>query len=50
MVNHAGEILLALVMVLAAFLSYWLVWSLNGLGRPLRTETIPKTGAKDPSG
>ena len=35
MLNHTGEILLALVMVLFAFLSYWLVWSLKGTGKPL---------------
>jgi hypothetical protein len=35
MLSHASEILLALVMVLSAFLSYWLVWSLKGTGKPL---------------
>ena len=49
MLNHTGEILLALVMVLFAFLSYWLVWSL-GLVRPLGTENSPKTGAKGRTG
>jgi hypothetical protein len=46
MLNHAGEILLALVIVLSAFLSYWLVWSL-GPGRPLRTGTISTARGKD---
>jgi len=50
MLNHAGEILLALVMVLSAFLSSWLVWSLKGIGKSLRTEEIPKTGAKGRTG
>jgi hypothetical protein len=49
MLNHTGEILLALVMVLFAFLSYWLVWSL-GLVRPLGTENLLKPGAIDRTG
>jgi hypothetical protein len=27
MLNHAGETLLALLMILSSFLGYWLVWS-----------------------
>jgi hypothetical protein len=33
MLNYAGEILVAITLVLASFLSYWLVWTLNGLGK-----------------
>jgi hypothetical protein len=33
MLNYAGEILLAITLVLSSFLSYWLVWTLNGLGK-----------------
>jgi hypothetical protein len=33
MLNYAGEILLALTLILSSFLSYWLVWTLNGLGK-----------------
>jgi hypothetical protein len=33
MLNYAGEILLALGLVLSSLLSYWLVWTLNGLGK-----------------
>jgi hypothetical protein len=33
MLNYAGEVLLALGLVLSSFLSYWLVWKLNGLGK-----------------
>jgi hypothetical protein len=32
MLNYAGEVLLALGLVLFSLLSYWLVWKLNGLG------------------
>jgi hypothetical protein len=49
MLNHAGEVLIALVIVLSAFLSYWLVWSL-GLSRPLRIGTISTTRGKDGTG
>jgi hypothetical protein len=31
--NYAGEILFALGLVLSSLLSYWLVWTLNGLGK-----------------
>jgi hypothetical protein len=34
MLNYAGEILLVLTLILSSFLSYWLVWTLNGLGKP----------------
>jgi hypothetical protein len=30
MLNYAGEVLLALGLVLFSLLSYWLVWKLNG--------------------
>jgi hypothetical protein len=33
MLNYAGEVLLALGLVLFSLLSYWLVWKLNGLGK-----------------
>jgi hypothetical protein len=33
MLDYAGEILLALGLVLSSFLFYWLVWTLNGLGK-----------------
>jgi hypothetical protein len=33
MLNYAGEILLTLTLVLSSILSYWLVWTLNGLGK-----------------
>ena len=33
MMRNAGGILLALVLVLFSFLSYWLVWSLSGVGK-----------------
>jgi hypothetical protein len=33
MLNYAGEVLLALGLVLSALQSYWLVWKLNGLGK-----------------
>jgi hypothetical protein len=33
MLNYAGEILLALGLLLSSLLSYWLVWKLNGLGK-----------------
>jgi hypothetical protein len=33
MLNYAGEVLLALGLVLSALLSYLLVWKLNGLGK-----------------
>jgi hypothetical protein len=33
MLDYAGEILLALGLVLSSLLSYWLVWTLNGLGK-----------------
>jgi hypothetical protein len=33
MLQNAGGILFALVLVLFSFLSYWLVWSLNGVGK-----------------
>jgi hypothetical protein len=42
MLNHAGETLLALVMILSSFLGYWLVWSVRGPSRRLRTETPSK--------
>jgi hypothetical protein len=50
MLNHAGEILLILSLVLASFLSYWLVWTLNGLGSVPRTAGQHKTGAKSELG
>jgi hypothetical protein len=31
MLNYAGEVLLALGLILFSLLSYWLVWKLNGL-------------------
>jgi hypothetical protein len=33
MLNYAGEVLLALGLILFSLLSYWLVWELNGLGK-----------------
>jgi hypothetical protein len=42
MPNPAAQTLPALVMILSSFLGYWLVWSLGGPGRPLRTEPHPK--------
>jgi hypothetical protein len=32
MLTYVGQILLVLMLVLASFLSYWLVWTVNGLG------------------
>jgi hypothetical protein len=46
MLNYAGEIPLAITLVLSSFLSYWLVWSLNGLGKVPRTAEQHKTRAK----
>jgi hypothetical protein len=42
MLNPAAQNFPALVMTLSSFLGYWLVWSLRGPSRPLRTETYPK--------
>lgn len=50
MLDSAGGILLAFVMVLFSFLSYWVVWSLNGLGKEPRIEEIPKAGEKGRTG
>jgi hypothetical protein len=33
MPNYAGEVLLALGLVLFSLLCYWLVWKLNGMGK-----------------
>jgi hypothetical protein len=33
MLNYAGEVLLALGLVLSSLLTYWLVWKHNGLGK-----------------
>jgi hypothetical protein len=33
MLDYAGESLLAITLILSSFLSYWLVWTLNGLGK-----------------
>jgi hypothetical protein len=46
MLNYAGQILLVVSVVLASFLSYWLVWTLNGLGSAPRTAEQHKTRAK----
>jgi hypothetical protein len=50
MLNYADEILLALLGVWAPFLANWLVCSFDGLGRPVRTENLPETAAKDRTG
>jgi hypothetical protein len=46
MLNYAGEILLILSLVLASFVSYWLVGTLNGLGSAPRIAEQDKTRAK----
>ena len=46
LLNFAGEILFAITLVLSSFLSYWLVWTLNGLGKVPRTAEQHKTRAK----
>jgi hypothetical protein len=46
LLNYAGEILLTLSLILASFVSYWLVWTLNGLGGVPRTAAQHKTKAK----
>jgi type II secretory pathway component PulM len=46
MLENAGGILLALVMVLFLFLSYWLVWSLNGRGKEPREAKRKRLRAK----
>jgi hypothetical protein len=50
MLNYAGEILLVLTLVLASFLSYWLVWTLNGLGSVPETAKQHNTRAKGEMG
>jgi hypothetical protein len=42
MLNYAGEILLAITLVLSSFLFYWLVWTLNGLGKIPEPQSITK--------
>jgi hypothetical protein len=46
MLNYAGEVLLGLGLVLSSFLSYWLVWTLNGLGKFPEPTTEPKQEKK----
>jgi hypothetical protein len=50
MLNYAGEILLAITLVLSSFLSYWLVWTLNGLGKGPGTAEQHKTRAQGETG
>jgi hypothetical protein len=46
MLDYAGETLLILSLILASFVSYWLVWTLNGLGGAPRTAEQHKTRTK----
>jgi hypothetical protein len=50
MLNYAGEILLAITLVLSSFLSYWFVWTLNGLGSVPETAKQHNTRAKGEMG
>lgn len=49
MLNYAGEILLAVALVLSSVLFYWLVWTLNGLGKDPGTAWLHRTSAKERS-
>jgi hypothetical protein len=46
MPNCAGPILLALTLLLSSFLSYWLVWTLNGPGKSRETSRHYKRRTK----
>jgi hypothetical protein len=50
MLNHAGEILFALELVLSSLLFYWLVSTLSGVAREPRTAEIHGTGEKHRTG